>query len=408
MKYLSLNRQEDQKRGYQHEIKLSNLKHAFDLIRCGICTSRSELAREMKLSATAVSSLTDELLRQDLLIETGPIYAETPGRRPMSLKINEKARQIAVFSLSSGELRFSLFDLSFNVIEELTVPYLDKVGLSEDRGERYAALLEDIILNQSAHADRSRLIAVCVSFPGVYLTREQFFTARTSLDTVIKSDTLENFTRNIGAPAFVANRSMCMAYAEKNLRTARGEAADDMLFIHISDYVGSAIISGGDIYTGPNDTAGDIAHLRVDNQGRRCACGGSDCLHHYLNTSALLKDVQEACLAENLPSPRDFSELAAAYGENAAVDRVISLAAKRLAHALSVLIYITSADRIVISGSIRALGERFLQEISATLNKLIYASHHSLSFAETSDNADSLGIAQYLLDKTDEILASSN
>lgn len=406
MKYLSLNRREDQKSVYQHKIKLGNLKHAFDLVRSGKCTSRSELAREMKLSATAVSSLTDELIRLDLLIETGPIHAETPGRRPMSLKINEKARQIAVFSLNSGELRFTLFDLAFNVLEESVFPYENKIVCSEDRGDHYSALFEDVLLNKSRCVNRDRLIAVCVSFPGIYLTHEHFFTARTSLDAVIKSDTLENFTRNIGAPAFVANRSMCMAYAEKNLRASRGEAADDLLFVHISEYVGSAIISGGNIYTGPNDTAGDIAHLRVDNQGRRCACGGLDCLHHYLNTAALLKDAQEACCAENLPAPRDFSELAALYGKNSAVDRVISVAAKRLAHALSMLIYITAADRIVISGSIRAFGEKFLQEIGASLNELIYARHHTISFAETDNTADSIGIAQYLLDKTDEILAA--
>jgi len=408
MKFLSLNRNEDQKKVYQHEVKLGNLKHAFDLIRSGKCTSRSELSREMKLSATAVSSLTDELIRAELVIETGPIHADTPGRRPMSLKINEAMRQIAVISLNKGELRFTLFDLAFNIIEEASFPYADKISCSKDRGENYAALFEDILLNHSRHAIRERLIAVCVCFPGIYLTHEQFFTARTSLDAVIASDTLEKFTRRIGAPAFVANRCMCMAYAEMKKRFARGEAVSDMLFVHISDYVGSAIISGGDIYTGPNDTAGDIAHLRVGNEGRHCACGGQDCLHHYLNTTALLKDAQAACCAENLPAPGNFDELAALYGANSAVDRVISVAAERLAQALSILIYITSADRIVISGSIRALGEKFLQEISASLNRFIYARHHHLSFAETDDRADSIGIAQYLLDKTDEILMANS
>ena len=407
MKYLSLDKNINQKMAYQHEIKQSNLKQAFDLIRNGLCTSRSELAREMQLSATAVSSLTDELMQQGLVQESGPIHADTPGRRPISLKINEDAKQIAVFSLDCNYMHFTLYNLALHIIEEFSLPYADKVSRDENRGEEYAAMFEDVILNHSRYADRSRLIAVCISFPGIYLTHEHFFTARSSLDAVIKSDTLEKFTRNIGAPAFVANRSMCMAYAEKKLMENRGESADELIFINISDYVGSSVINNGSVYTGSNDTAGDIAHIRVGSEGRPCACGGEDCLHHYLNLRALLKDAQAACRAENLPCPDDFKSLALQYGSNPAIDRVIASAADRLADALATLIYISSNDRIVISGSVRDLGEKFLESVSARLNRWIYARHHSISYSHSGEDSDRRGIAEYLLDKTDEIIANN-
>ena len=407
MKYLSLNRTDDQKKVYQREIRLANLKHAFDLVRNGKCTSRSELAREMRLSATAVSSLTDELIRMNLLRETGPLHAETPGRRPMSIRINEKEKQIAVLSLGKDRLRFTLFDLAFNTIEENEYSIPNNIFCSEERGEAYAALFEDVILKKSAHADRDKLIAVCVSFPGIYLSEEKFFTARSSLDAVIKSDTLEKFTARIGAPAFIANRTMCMAYAEMKLLASYGEPANDLLYVNISDHIGSAIISGGTIFSGLNDTAGDIAHIRAGAENRPCACGGVDCLHHYLNLQTLLKEVQEACAAENTAIPRDFDALAARYGTDPVIDGVINRAADRLTSALSTLMYISAIDRIVISGGIRALGEPFLKAISERLNRLVYARNHTISYSSTDDFADSLGIAQYLLDKTDEILAAN-
>ena len=162
MKYLSLDKNSEQKVAYQHEIKQSNLKQAFDLIRSGACTSRSELAREMGLSATAVSSLTDELMQHGLVLESGVIHADTPGRRPISLKINESAKQIAVFSLDSAYMHFTLYNIGLNAIEEISLPYAGLISRGENRGEEYAAMFEDIILNKSRKIVREKLIAVCI------------------------------------------------------------------------------------------------------------------------------------------------------------------------------------------------------------------------------------------------------
>lgn len=404
MKYLSLNKHTSEKKVYQHEIKQTNLKRAFDLIRNGVCTSRSELSREMQLSATAVSSLTDELIRQNLVLETGPIHAETPGRRPMSLKLNAGEKQIAVLSMGKTCIHFTLFDLALNVLEEENHPYGADFFKTPDRGEAYADLFIDILKRRSARVELDRLLATCVSFPGIYLSHEAFYTARAVLDTIIKPESLRRFTEEIGSPAFIANLSMCMAYAEKKLLDASGEQAENLLFVNISDCVGSAMIVNGNIYTGPNDTAGDIGHVRVGGDGWPCPCGGEDCLHHYLNLNALLQAAQEACAAEQLPAPENFASLAEQYGANPAVDRAISKAAQRLGFALSVMVSITGISRIVVGGGIRALDQKFLDEVSRHLCKRIYSRHHNISFAQTGDSADSLGIAQYLLDKTDEIL----
>ncbi len=406
MRYLSLNINEDQKKVYQHEVKQGNLKQAFDLIRNGICTSRSELARVMRLSATAVSSLTDELIRQNLVIEAGLIHADTPGRRPMNIKINEKAKQIAVISLCCNQAIFTLYDLSFNMIEEISFFYTDIVSRSESRGGEYAALFEDVLLNRSEKLERDKLLCICISLPGVFLNNNHFSTAQASLDEAVRPETIEKFTNSIGAPVFIANHSMCMAYTEKRHMEECGENADNLIFVNVSDHVGSALISNGNIFTGTSDTAGDIAHIRAGSDGRPCACGGTDCLHHYLSLQALLEDVQAACREDGQPIPEDFEALAAMYGQNPSVDRAIAAAAARFADALSMLIYTSSISRIVVGGDISKLGDKFLQEVSARLNRLVYARSHSISYARTDDPCGRLGIAQYLLDKTDEIIAN--
>lgn len=85
MKYLSLDRSEDRRPGYQQLIKEKNIKRVFDLVRGGRCASRAELVRAMHLSATTISALVEELVGEGLLLETGPTLTSLPGRRPMSL-----------------------------------------------------------------------------------------------------------------------------------------------------------------------------------------------------------------------------------------------------------------------------------------------------------------------------------
>ena len=140
---------------------------------------------------------------------------------------------------------------------------------------------------------------------------------------------------------------------------------------------------------------------------RPCACGGTDCLHHYLSLPALLKDAQAACRQDGQPCPEDFDDLAAQYGSNPAVDRVIASAAERFADVLAMLIYISSTDRIVVSGGISKLGNKFLETVSSRLNRLVYAGHHIITYTQTDEEYSRRGIGQYLLDKTDEIISNN-
>lgn len=393
MKYISLNKNEDRKSTYQREVKLINLKRAFDLIRSGRCVTRAAIAKEMQLSATAVSSLTDELVYRRLIMQTGHVLTDAPGRRAQSLKINEAAKQIVVFSLGASGLRYTLYDLGLHILEYAFYAY---EGNCSDQ-------LADIFLHRAHCLKRDRLIAVCVSMPDSPNAWTSHFSADNFRD-MVQSKIPDNLSKRIDAPIFVAHRSTCLAYAEMKLLADRGEDARNLVFVHISDSVGSAMICDGELFTGANDTAGDIAHLRVGTDGLPCECGGEDCLCHYLNLPRLLSEVQSACETARLPIPRDFFELAAQYGAQPAINDVIDRAAHQLSSALATLIYVTSADRIVIGGGIRALGERFLNTVSENLNRLNYASSHSLSYSKTDDSADSLGAAHYLLDRIGEIL----
>lgn len=149
MKYLSLEHHGEMHASYQQMVKEQNIKRVFDLVRCGRCASRAELARTIFLSATTTSALVEELTRRDLILETGFGFTALPGRRPMKLRLNRGGRQIAIFSLSRKGVRFDLLDLSCTVIESLFVEHpVGEEAASSEKGENYAQIFEDILLNR--------------------------------------------------------------------------------------------------------------------------------------------------------------------------------------------------------------------------------------------------------------------
>ncbi len=403
MKYLSLDRSEDRRPGYQQLIKEKNIKRVFDLVRGGRCASRAELVRAMHLSATTISALVEELVGEGLLLETGPTLTSLPGRRPMSLRLNAAGRQLAAFSLSRRGAHFTLMDLSCRTLESFFVEH--PVGENEpmDSGEEYARLFEDVLLHRSQLFDRERAIMVGVCFPGIRIEEEQAFSVRTAMSISFSEASMRVLEQRLGVPLFLGNVSMCLAYAEKknlDALTDGTEETRDLIFINVCDGVGAGIISEGAILTGPYNTAGEFGHFSVDVNGPPCTCGNRGCLEQYVNLNAILRSAAEACAHSGVPAPQTFAELAERAPGLDAVRGVLEATADRLALGIYTLMCATGIRRVVLGGGIELLGPDFLQMVSERVrSRTLLTRHMRMSYARSGPDGESVGIAQYFLDK---------
>src|SRR5690606_5253788 len=50
---------------------------------------------------------------------------------------------------------------------------------------------------------------------------------------------------------------------------------------------GGGIVLDGEIYHGVSDVAGEIGHMTIDSNGRRCKCGNYGCLEAYASGPAI-------------------------------------------------------------------------------------------------------------------------
>ena len=409
MKYLSLDTAGPSRTGYQQQVKEANIKRIFNLVRSGRCKSRAELVRMMNLSATSVSVLVEELAARNLIHETGPTQTSLPGRRPISLSLNSDSHQIVVFTLLREGVRYALLNLDCEIMENRFFP-LDAASLpADDAGECYAALFEEILKKHAHRFNRKRALVIGVNYPGLYMQAERRFSNNSALGVSFSEDAMCRMRDRLSLPVYLFNGTKSLAYAEKKYLDAThpdNPETQDMVFVDINDRISCALITRGTIYIGPYDVAGEIGHMTIDLNGRPCFCGNRGCLERYVNLSAILEDARKAAEAEGLEPPANLEALAERYPDEPALKASVMESARMLAAGLYSILCSSGLRRIALGGGIEALGEPFIQELYRLITARNVLIHHlDISYAQAGPEAESIGLAQYYLDKVYTITA---
>lgn len=143
-----------------------------------------------------------------------------------------------------------------------------------------------------------------------------------------------------------------------------GRGIDDLVYITISTGLGGAVISGGRLYTGPDDTGIELGHAPITLDGPRCACGGIGHLEAHASGVALARTGGEAAASGASPwlaawlaahptqkiSAKEVSEAAAA-GDRVA-QSLIDDALLAVGRAAAGWVNLFNPSRIIIGGSL--------------------------------------------------------
>jgi glucokinase len=95
----------------------------------------------------------------------------------------------------------------------------------------------------------------------------------------------------LGFSVRVVNDLSAAAWGELNAGAGRG--AHDMYTVFVGSGVGSAIIAGGRLVNGGGGVAGELGHIKVVPNGRRCGCGELGCLEAYAGGHNLIAQTRE-------------------------------------------------------------------------------------------------------------------
>ena len=101
--------------------------------------------------------------------------------------------------------------------------------------------------------------------------------------------------QSLSLPAFIENDANASALAEWSFGAGRGFR--HMVYMTMSTGIGGGIILDGKLYRGPNDTAGEVGHMTIVENGPACGCGKRGCLESLCSGPSIARRAREKAQA---------------------------------------------------------------------------------------------------------------
>jgi predicted NBD/HSP70 family sugar kinase len=324
--------------------------------------SRAEVARLTGLTRTTVSQLVGEFLSEGLAREVGR-GPSTGGKAPILVEVDGDARHVIGLDLGERAFTGALVNLHGEIRKTVTLPVGGRNG--DDALEVVYRLVD-----QLATETPGLLLGIGVGTPGVVDTDEG--TIRWAVNLDWQDLPLGRLLRErFGVPTYVANDSQAAALAEY-LFAGEGAAAN-LVAIKVGHGIGAGFVLRGELFHGDGFGAGEIGHTAVVDDGKACRCGRFGCLETVASSRAILAEATdvatatpESFLAQRLAAggALDLDDVRAGLAAGDEPTRRIVVAAGRfLGTAVAGLIGALNIHRIVLIGSVAALGDAWLEAV---------------------------------------------
>ncbi len=180
----------------------------------------------------------------------------------------------------------------------------------------------------------------------------------------------------------------------------------DFIMITLGTGLGSGFVANGEMIYGYDGFAGEMGHIIVKQDGRRCGCGRQGCLETYVSATGIKRTAFELMASMSEDSTlrticyNDLTSLdvfyAAQNGDLIAIE-VFNLTGNMLGKALADIAAITSPEAIFLFGGLAKSGDMILTPTRNAMESHIFPAMRGKVKVQQSDlinkNAAILGAA---------------
>ncbi|MEO9151617.1 MAG: ROK family transcriptional regulator [Lapillicoccus sp.] len=272
--------------------------------------SRARVAAQTGLSKATMSSLISDLVERGLVTEGELERGGSVGRPGLALHLDGRHVCGVGLEINVDYVSVTALNLTEQVLVESTRP-IDTASLSVDEVvSEVADLLTSTM--KSLRGRGIRPVTITVAAPGsidVARGRVMFAPNVGWRDVPLVAD----LTRRLGRsapPVILENDAKLGAVAEHSQVSALG--VQDLVFLTGDVGVGAGIIVEGRVLRGASGFAGEVGHIPLDPEMRRCACGRLGCWETMIGLGAFLRLVADAgdpVLDVSRPLEERFAEI---------------------------------------------------------------------------------------------------
>ena len=281
-----------------------------------------------------------------------------------------------------------------------------KVGKARDNDavlERMIEVIRDAFDDAGVKPEEVSAIGIACPGPVDFEKGIVLETPNLDLDNFAIRDRLSDA---VGIPVFLENDVNAGTYGEYVSGAGRG-------FRHIVGLfpgtgLGGGLILDGRLFRGATGGAGEIGHMIIQVDGRRCGCGQYGCLEAMASRTAVAKDLVALAATGGAPivqkkAGSDFSAMKSSViqkawdeGEPAARD-LVDRAARHLGIGMANCVNIFNPELIIIGGGlVEKLGAPYIEKAEQSMREHAMARLVSIvqvKQAELGDDSTVIGAA---------------
>jgi predicted NBD/HSP70 family sugar kinase len=331
-----------------------------ELVRAKQPVARVELARASGLYPSTVSSIVEELIEEGWVVEGGTQRLPR-GRRPTLLSLNEDIVMLAV-DVRPEQATIAVVDMNSRLLSQKAIVLPSNV----DRAmPELIAALERM---REMHPTKT-FEGVGLSMPGrVDPVTQQLVLAPNlrwaghEIGGVIES--------TVGLKVEMENEANACLIAE--VWSGRLDGVSDAVLVAISEGIGTAVLSNGQMITGHGGLAGEFGHVVLDPTGPKCGCGRTGCWEMFASTRAAVRYYNEAKGTADM-AMTGTRLLNLAVDDDPAAVQALTRQAENLGRGLHAITAALSPQVILFTGELTSAWQRFGPIVERELKRQMLA-----------------------------------
>ncbi|MGL4393221.1 MAG: ROK family protein [Fusobacteriaceae bacterium] len=368
---------------YQKKNRKTNEKNFFNYIYNTNDFTITDISENIGITFPTAKNIIEKFVKESIVFKLNKMRIDKGKRRAQLYKLNEKGFYSIGVKVEVETIQIALVDLKGSIIKESIIK-----NISYQSGELKIILfnelnyfcdyLDDIIKN--------KILGIGFSLPGTVDKKNLVFIVGTNLH-VYNTD-FKELEEKLKYKIFLENEANASAISEKIIGVAKN--ISDFIFVSINSGIGGGIYINNSLYDGTDGMSGEIGHMKIVINGKKCNCGGVGCWELYASEDAFLNLVRKKF--QDINSIDDIFSVK----KNRDLTKIIDEYIKYLAIGIKNFVMIFNPQKIIIGGKIskyHSFIEEQVKEFVFKDNLLYKNEKNRIIFSKHEDRGNLLGAA---------------
>lgn len=375
------------------DMKISNKKAILEMLNDKGPLSRTELACQSGLSKATVSSLVNELIKVNLVLETGAIQSSGVGRNAIELTFNASYGYVIAVDVGRFWIRFAISDLNGDVLEL----HYRETSISRTLDDVIELIFEGINqLVSKLGVQLIQILSLCVSAPGV-IDSEGMIKNALAIPQLNGVNLKKCLSKILPRTTILIENDIRVAAVAENWKGV-GKRYKTFVLLGIGSGLGCGFIINGQLFSGASGAAGEIGFLKT-------SITEDTPIEYDLSSDGIVQAANHLIAG----GETYFSNVKSVFlyvAEDIQKNQIfIDWLVKRVVYLIEIINYMINPEAIVLGGGIGRHLSFILPILRENISKFI--DHPQLEISGFDENVQLIGATNIALNRVREDLLES-